>query len=89
MNATPAQIAIAAKIRKGLKTVDCAMTIGCIRERFAPGRNHVTIRAAMALLVAEGVVAETVVSTRIHLNRARGMYTARFLKCDVVAWQPV
>jgi len=87
---TAAQIALAAKIRTALKAgFDHTMTIGCIRERFAPGRNHVTISAVMAVLVAEGLVVETSVNTRIPLNRARGMYTARFLKCDVIAWQPV
>ena len=87
---TTAQTDLAAKIRTAIKAgFDRTMTIGCIRERFAPGRNHVTISAAMALLVAEGLVVETSVNTRIPLNRARGMYTARFLKCDVIAWQPV
>ena len=85
---TAAQTDLATKIRTALKTDrDFNMTIGCIRERFAPRVGRVTIDAAMAQLVAEGLVVETTVRLTVKLNRARGAYTARYATFDAVAWQ--
>ena len=88
MNATPAQIALAARIREAVKgDREFNVTIPCIREGFAPHVGRVTIEAAMGLLVAEGLVVEKTMRLRVKLNRARGAYTARYATFDAVAWQ--